>query len=49
MSEKKFKELRRKAHNTWINLPKEYQKNFTVKQVYKQLKKDLKNGKTITG
>lgn len=45
MSEKNYKELRRKAHNQWINLPEEYKKKFTVHQLYKQLKKDLKRGK----
>lgn len=45
MSEKNCKELRRKAHNEWIGYKKEYQKLFTVKQVYKQMKKDLKNKK----
>ncbi len=43
MNEKKAKELRRKAHNQWIGYKKEYQKMFTVHQVYKKLKKDLKN------
>ena len=48
MNQKKATELRRKAHTTWINLPEDYKKQFTVHQVYKQLKKDLKNGKDIT-
>ena len=43
MNQKKSKELRRKAHNQWVLLKPEYQKLFTVKQLYKQLKKDLKN------
>lgn len=43
MSEKKYQDLRRQAHNIWIGYNKEYQEMFTVHQVYKQLKKDLKN------
>ncbi len=43
MNEKKAKDLRRQAHNMWIDMKPEYQKIFTVHQVYKQLKKDLKN------
>lgn len=35
MNQKKATELRRKAHNTWVNLSKEMQKQFTVHQVYK--------------
>ena len=46
MSEKKAKELRRQAHNMWVDMKPEYQKIFTVKQVYKKLKKDLKNAKS---
>ena len=42
MNEKKAKELRRKAYNQWIMLKPEYKKLFTVKQLYKQLKKELK-------
>ena len=45
MNQKKAKELRRKAYNQWVFLKPEYQKLFTVKQLYKQLKKDMKNGK----
>lgn len=45
MNQKKAKELRRKAHNQWVDLPKEYQEKFTVHQLYKQLKKDLKRSK----
>ena len=45
MSEKNYKELRRKAHNEWIGYKKDYQEMFTVKQVYKQMKKDLKRSK----
>ena len=43
MNGKVSKELRRKAFNKWILLKPEYQKLFTVKQLYKQLKKDMKN------
>lgn len=43
MNEKKAKDLRRQAHNMWIDLKPEYKKVFTVKMLYKQLKKDLKN------
>lgn len=45
MSEKKYKNLRRKAHNMWIGLKPEYKKVLTVHQLYKQLKKDLKKEK----
>ena len=45
MNGKKCKELRRKAHNEWIGYKKDYQEMFTVKQVYKQMKKDLKRSK----
>jgi len=43
MNGKKAKDLRRQAYNQWITLKPEYQKMFTVHQMYKQLKKDLKN------
>ena len=43
MNGKKTKDLRRQAHNMWINLKPEYKKAFTVHQLYKQIKKDLKN------
>lgn len=46
MNAKKAKDLRRKAHNTWTSYKKEYQQMFTVHQVYKQLKKDLKNNRS---
>lgn len=45
MNEKKAKDLRRQAHNMWIDMKPEYQKMYTVQQVYKQLKKDLKRRK----
>ncbi len=44
-AKKKAKELRRQAHNMWVDMKPEYQKMFTVKQVYKQLKKDLKRSR----
>ena len=43
MNEKKAKDLRRQAHNMWVGMKTDIQKMFTVHQVYKQLKKDLKN------
>ncbi len=43
MNGKKAKALRRKAYKEWLKLKPEYQKIFTVKQVYKQIKKELKN------
>ena len=43
MNGRKAKDLRRQAHNMWIGMKPEYKKMFTVHQVYKQLKKDLKN------
>jgi len=43
MNQKKATELRRKAHNQWVNLTPEYQKVFTIKMLYKRLKKKLKN------
>ena len=45
MNGKKARELRRQAYNMWIDMKPEYKKLFTVHQVYKQLKKDLKNAK----
>lgn len=45
MNGKICKELRRKAHNEWVMYKPEYKKLFTEKQVYKQMKKDLKNKK----
>jgi hypothetical protein len=44
MSEKKAKALRKDAWNRWFKLSKEYREKITVKQIYKQMKKDLKNG-----
>ena len=40
MNGRKAKELRRKAHNEWIKLKPMYQKQFTVKQICKVLKRD---------
>jgi len=45
MNQKKATELRRLAHNQWVDLSPEYQKIFTVKKLYKILKRKLKNDK----
>ena len=47
MNGKKAKELKRKAHNEWVNLKPEYQKIFTVRRVYQQMKKVYKQGVPI--
>ncbi len=44
MNQKKATELRRIAHNQWVNMSPEIKKKCTVKQVYKYLKKKIKNG-----
>ena len=47
MNSKVAKELHRKAHNQWINLKPEYQKLFTVRRIYQQMKKVYKTGVPI--
>lgn len=47
MNGKIVKELRRKAHNQWISLKPEYQKLFTVRQIYQQMKDVYKTGVKI--
>ena len=47
MNNKRAKELKRKAYNEWVNLKPEYQKLFTVRRIYQQMKKAYKQGVKI--